>query len=336
MLELFFAYLEFLLKTITVTVAIAFIIGLVVRWRSEKSPIKKPSDIRLKNYNSKLLVTQAQLNRELMNAKEYKNYVQDLTKQEKKRSKKSDEQPRLYVLDFLGDTKASAVSELREQITVILTLVREHDEVMLRLESPGGIPIGYGLAASQLERLHQASIHLTVCVDKIAASGGYMMACIANNIVAAPFAFVGSIGVVGIVPNVSKLLERFDVNVEQHTAGEYKRTLDMFSENTIAGRVKYKEQLNAIHTQFKELVLRYRPNIDITCLESGEYWQAADKGIERGLVDELGTSDQFLLSRRDTHQIYEVSSISKKSLVDHVRQSTSRLVRKFLTDVETN
>ncbi len=213
--------------------------------------------------------------------------------------------PRVFVLDFDGDLQARRVRQLREEITALLGGTRPGDEVLLRLNSPGGSVTGYGLAASQLARLSAAKIPLTVAVDQVAASGGYMMAVVADRILAAPFAMVGSIGVVATVPNVRRLLQKHDVDVEQVTAGRYKRTLSLVGENTDEGRARFKEDLEAIHAQFKAHVARFRPQANVDEVATGEHW-TADRAVALGLVDELLTSDDWLLARQHDAEIIEV------------------------------
>lgn len=206
--------------------------------------------------------------------------------------------PRLFVLDFEGDLRASATEALREEVSAVLATARSDDEVLLRLESPGGTVPGYGLAASQLARLRKRGIRLTVSVDRVAASGGYLMACVADRIVAAPFAVIGSIGVVGQVPNFRGLLKRYDVDFELHTAGAHKRTLTLFGENTDEGRAKFRESLQAVHDLFKTHIARHRPKLDLERVATGEHW-LGEQALELGLVDDLGTSDDILLERRE-------------------------------------
>ena len=110
--------------------------------------------------------------------------------------------------------------------------------------------IAYGLAASQMQRIRDKKLKLTVCVDKVAASGGYMMAVVADKIIAAPFAVLGSIGVLAQVPNFHRLLKKHDVDFEMLTAGKYKRTLTMFGENTDKGREKFQEDIEDTHVLF--------------------------------------------------------------------------------------
>jgi serine protease SohB len=213
--------------------------------------------------------------------------------------------PRVFVLDFHGDLRASRVAGLREEVTAILTLATSDDEVVVRLENPGGTVNDQGLAASQLLRVRQHGIPLTVCVDTVAASGGYMMACVANRIVAAPFAVVGSIGVVAQVPNFYRLLDRVGVDVEQFTGGEFKRTVTMFGENTEADRAKLTEQIHETHDLFKSFVGEHRPQVDLATVATGEFWYGT-RALELNLVDELSTSDDYLLAARKRADLFEV------------------------------
>jgi serine protease SohB len=204
---------------------------------------------------------------------------------------------RIYVINFNGDMRASATENLRQEITAILSIAdKDKDEVVVNLESPGGMVHGYGLAASQLARIRQHNLPLTICVDKVAASGGYMMACLANTIIAAPFAIIGSIGVVAQLPNFHRLLDKWDIDYEVLTAGEYKRTLTVFGENTDAGRQKFIADLEDTHTLFKEFVSDYRPSLDIEKVATGEHWYGK-QALGLGLVDKLMTSDEYLLTR---------------------------------------
>lgn len=213
--------------------------------------------------------------------------------------------PTVYVLDFDGDLLATNVVSLREEITALSQVATAEDEVVVRLESPGGAVPHYGLAAAQLARLKDKQLKLTVCIDRIAASGGYMMACVADRIVAAPFAMIGSIGVVAQIPNVRKLLEKHDVHVEEMTAGEFKRTITLFGEVTEKGRAKLKEQLEETHHLFKGFVKTHRPALDVEQVATGEYWLAR-RAAELGLVDQLSTSDDYLMARAKDANVYQV------------------------------
>jgi serine protease SohB len=249
-------------------------------------------------------------------AKEEKQKLKKEKAEQKKAAKdevNSIQKKRIFVLDFDGDVRAQAVDTMREEISAILTVATEHDEVVLKLESGGGVVHGYGLAASQLSRIKDKSIPLTICVDKVAASGGYMMACIATKILAAPFAMVGSIGVVAQVPNFHKILKKNDVDYDLFTAGEYKRTVTMFGENTDKAREKFSLELEETHELFKDFVVKNRPSVDIPKVATGEVW-FGQQAVDLNLVDQLGTSDQYLMEAAVDSQVYSVTLKAKKTL----------------------
>lgn len=246
----------------------------------------------------------------------------DGKKYKKKKNKKSSEQSILYVIDFKGDIQASQVDALRQEISSILAVAAAKDQVLLRLESPGGSVNGYGLAAAQLQRLRDHGLRLTVCIDKVAASGGYLMACVAHHIIAAPFAILGSIGVVAQIPNFHRLLKKNDIDVEILTAGEYKRTMTLFGENTEKGRKKFTEDLELIHKDFRNYVLSHRENIDIEQVATGEHWLATN-AVAMGLVDTLQTSDDYLMSQLDTFQVVHLKAPHKITLLDKLLNNAS-------------
>ena len=220
--------------------------------------------------------------------------------------------PRVFVLDFDGDMQASQVDQLREEVSAILPVVGEADKVLLRLESGGGVVHGYGLAASQLMRLKDAGITLTISVDKVAASGGYMMACVGDEIIAAPFAILGSIGVVAQLPNFHRLLKKNDIDFEMHTAGEYKRTLTVFGENTDKAREKFQADIDDIHVLFKEFVSSNRPVVAIDEVATGEFW-FGQRALEKNLADRLCTSDSFLVEHLAGYDLIEIRYRAKRS-----------------------
>jgi len=220
---------------------------------------------------------------------------------------------RVFLIDFKGDIAASQVKALRREITAVLSLADAYDEVLVRVESGGGTVHGYGLAASQLQRVRDRNIALTVCVDKVAASGGYLMACVANKIIAAPFAIIGSIGVMAQIPNIHRLLKKHDVDVELLTAGEYKRTLTVMGENTDKGREKFIADLEEIHRQFKNYILRFRPQINIDEVATGEIW-SGETAIPLKLVDEVSTSDQYIVDCCEQSDVFSVKYEAKKTL----------------------
>ena len=219
---------------------------------------------------------------------------------------------RLFVLRFQGDIRASETESLREEISAIAPELRAGDEVLLCLESPGGMVHSYGLAASQLQRIRATGASLTVAVDKVAASGGYMMACVADRIISAPFAVIGSIGVVAQLPNFHRLLKKNDVDFELLTAGKYKRTLTMFGENTDDGRAKFVEDLEDTYDLFKDFVALNRPVVDIEAVATGEIWYG-QRALDQNLVDELSTSDAYLQTRLGEIEAFEVRYVPKKS-----------------------
>jgi serine protease SohB len=234
--------------------------------------------------------------------------------EEKQRKKHKGEEPvrqRVYVLDFDGDIKASAVENLREEVSAILTLSKPDEEVLVKLESSGGMVHSYGLAASQLQRLVNAGLKLTISVDRVAASGGYMMACIGQKIIAAPFAIIGSIGVMAQLPNFHRLLKKHDVDVELHTAGEFKRTLTVFGENTEKGRRKFLEELEDTHVLFKQFVAEHRPQLTINDIATGEVWYGT-QALANHLIDEVQTSDEFLMARRKDCDLFLIQYVVKK------------------------
>jgi serine protease SohB len=257
-------------------------------------------------------------------------------KAEKKRLKKRKKDPkpknRVFVIDFKGDIKASEVENLREEVTALLTTAQQEDEVVIRLESPGGVVHGYGLAASQLVRLRDKNIPLTVCVDKVAASGGYLMACTAHKILCAPFGIVGSVGVVAQVPNFNRLLKKHDVDFKEYTAGEFKRTVSIFGEITPKGEHKFIEQLEDTHHLFKNFVHRFRPHLDLHRTATGEYWYG-DNAKALGLVDEIMTSDAYLTERSQTHRVLKIKYEKKQGWNEKLSGMMGKIAEKSLLRV---
>jgi serine protease SohB len=250
---------------------------------------------------------------------DHKLLKKEFKKKEKTlKKKKSTEKYNIYVLDFDGDIKASAAEHLRDEITSILSVAHpEKDEVVVRLESTGGMVHAYGFAASQLQRVKDSKVKLTICVDKVAASGGYMMACTADHILAAPFAIIGSIGVLAQVPNFNRLLKRHDVDYEEITAGEYKRTISMFGEITEKGKQKFLQQIEETHLLFKDFVSSQRPKLDIALVATGEFWYG-HQAQKLGLVDQLITSDSYLFSKKDEAHLIKISLTQKKNFSEKI------------------
>ncbi|WP_371988875.1 protease SohB [Vibrio amylolyticus] len=244
-----------------------------------------------------------------------KSREKDIKKAVKEGELDSKREPHLFVLDFNGSIDAKEVASLREEVTAILAVAREGDEVLLRLESGGGMVHGYGLASSQLDRIKAAGLPLSISVDKVAASGGYMMACIADKIISAPFAIVGSIGVIAQLPNFNKLLKKHDIEFEQLTAGEYKRTLTMFGENSDKAREKFKQELEETHGLFKDFIRERRPDLDLEKVATGEHWFGT-QAKELGLVDEIKTSDDVVVEACKDKTVLSIHYVQKKKITD--------------------
>ncbi len=317
MLELLKDYGLFLAKAITIVMAIIMIIrGIVAAVQREREMSRERISVRKLNHHYENL--RDGLQHEMLHPFALKQEIKERHKQHKAEAKQFKKTPppekkKIFVLNFKGDLRASAVNSLREEITAVLTVAKPTDEVVLRLESSGGMVHTYGLAASQLLRLKQKQIPLTITVDKVAASGGYMMACVGDRILAAPFAIVGSIGVLSQVPNFHRLLKKFDVDYEEITAGEYKRTLSVFGENTEKGRQKFIEQIEDTHVLFKEFIRENRTQVDVEGVATGEYWYGK-RALDLKLVDELLASDDYLFAASAACDIYEITYKPKETL----------------------
>ncbi|AHG18252.1 peptidase [Chania multitudinisentens RB-25] len=336
-MEFISIYGLFLAKVATVVIAIAALAVLAVNLGQRKSQQK--GELQLIDLGEQYREMQREMRLARMGEAEQKAWSKQFKKQTKadeklkKHRAKSGaveaSKPCLYVLDFKGSIDAHEVASLREEISAVLAVATTQDEVLLRLESPGGVVHGYGLAASQLERLRKGGIRMTAAVDKVAASGGYMMACVADRIVAAPFAIIGSIGVVAQIPNFHRLLKKNEIDVELHTAGQFKRTLTLFGENTEQGREKFREDLNETHELFKQFVQQQRPSLDIDSVATGEHWfglQAKDKG----LIDAIGTSDDLLIAELENHEVIGVRYTQRKRLLDRFTSSATESVDRLL------
>lgn len=310
----------FLLKTATVVAGIVVIIGVAAAANRRSSD----NELTIEHLNRRY----RQLALALQQAVAGKSQRRQLAKEEKKRSKQDKgDRPKTFVIDFKGDLKASAVSSLREEVSAILDVVADGDEIVVRLDNHGGVVHEHGLAASQLARIRERGIPLTVCVDKVAASGGYLMACVANRIVAAPFAILGSIGVLAQIPNFNRLLDDKGITFEQITAGEYKRTVTMFGQNTDEDRAKLKSELDDVHVLFKDAVTRYRPALDIDRVATGEHWYGT-RALELGLADELRTSDELLSGLSAERELYLVSYKIKQPLQKRLMTGVDGMLEK--------
>ncbi|WP_411690606.1 protease SohB [Acinetobacter towneri] len=291
---------------------------------------KLPAEIRISHLNARINEQRKKIAQTTASKLELLQLSQQMAREARARKKNNQ---KIYVLDFKGDTAASAVEQLREEITLILATAKAgRDRVVVHLESPGGMVHGYGLAAAQLVRLRDAGFHLTICVDKVAASGGYMMACIGSEIVSAPFAILGSIGVVAQVPNFNRLLKEKNIDFEMYTAGEYKRTVTMFGENTEAGKAKFEEELQQTHVLFKHFVEKYRPQLNVEKVATGEHWYGED-ALELNLIDKLETSDEYLLSLLPQHDIYVIQTRKKPTLGEKLGLQAAQMADSLIPTV---
>jgi len=291
---------------------------------------KLPAEIRISHLNARINEQRKKIAQTTSSKLELLQLSQQLSKEARARKKTNQ---KIYVLDFKGDMAASAVESLREEITLILSTAKAgRDRVIVRLESPGGMVHGYGLAAAQLVRLREAGFHVTICVDKVAASGGYMMACIANEVISAPFAIVGSIGVVAQVPNFNRLLKENKIDFELYTAGQYKRTVTMFGENTEEGKAKFEEELQQTHALFKHFVEKYRPQLNVEKVATGEHWYGQD-ALDLNLVDKLQTSDEYLLGLLPQHDVYLIQTRKKPTLGEKLGLQAAQIADSFIPAV---
>jgi len=321
-------YASFLAKTVTLVVAIVVVLVAIasLRGKGRRRPAGQLQVTKLNDFYKGL---RERLEQSLLDKDRLKALRKEQAKSLKKDKKLAEPKPRVYVLDFDGDIKASATESLRHEITALLTLATEKDEVVLRLESGGGMVHSYGLASSQLARIRQAGIPLTICIDKVAASGGYMMACIGDKIISAPFAILGSIGVVAQLPNVNRLLKKHDIDFEVLTAGEYKRTLTVFGENTEKGREKFQQDLDITHDLFKNFVANYRPQLAIDEVATGEIWLGV-AALDKQLVDELKTSDEYIGERAKTAEVFHLHYAQRKSLQQRMGMAATSSVDRLL------
>ena len=329
-MQFFEHYASFLLNTITLVIAIIVVLITIFSLATKNKSTQK-GKVTVKKLNQRYKNYKQLLNNAMLSKKALKQQSK-LTKKDSKKTAE-DNKNNIFVLHFKGDIRANQVDSLRDEITALLTVATPEDEVVACIESPGGVVHGYGLAASQLQRIRSRNIPLTVAVDKVAASGGYMMACVANKIIAAPFAIIGSIGVVMQMPNFNKLLDKNHIEYEQLTAGEYKRTLTMFGKNTDKDREKMREELEETQVLFKDFIAKNRPQVNLDQVATGEHWFAT-KALEYQLVDELQTSDDYLLQASETANLYEITKQNKKSFLQKMGKSAQLTMDELFTRLQ--
>ena len=301
----------FALKTGLIVIgllAVILIPLLAAQGRGSKDREKKK--LSFENLKDKLKNRTVELQSRILDKKNLKLYLKNL---KKKGNAEKKDLPKSYVLEFMGDKTASQTENLREEISLILKVAKPEDEVILLLESRGGSVAHYGLAACQLQRLRDRGISLTICVDRVAASGGYLMACVGNKILSAPFAFIGSIGVLFGIPNIHGLLRKNLISYEELTAGKHKRTLTPFGKVTEEKKQKLQEQIDLVHQQFQSFLRRYRPSLDFDQVATGEAW-LGDEALKLGLVDAIQCGDDYIVSQLETRDVYKVALKKEESL----------------------
>ncbi len=335
-MEHLFEYLVFLAKAATILVALLFLVSAIagLSMRRQHAPAGR---LEITPLNERLKDLKHAMQQALLSEAALKKTLKQESKQEKQEKKQkakakgegeNESRRRIFVVNFDGDIQASHAEQLRHEITAILTSAAAGDEVLARIESGGGMVHTYGFAASQLARIRSKNIKLTAAIDKVAASGGYLMAAVAERIIAAPFALVGSIGVVAQIPNVHRLLKKHDVDVEVLTAGEYKRTLTIFGENTEEGRRKFQQELEDVHLLFQEFVQENRPGLDVAKVATGEAWYGR-RALDLGLVDELVTSDEYLVNACDEADVFEVKWVEHKKPIERVMGQLHRGIQQI-------
>lgn len=329
MSEFLLSYGLFAAKAVTVLLVILLAVAGIAAVIRQARQHHHPERLEVRNLNERFRWLSDTVTEELQTPEEHKQAAKARKKEEKAKRKArkagtEPPRPRVFVLDFEGNLRADATEALREEVSALLQAARPGDEVLLRLESPGGLVHAYGLAASQLKRIRDRGFKLTVAVDEMAASGGYLMACVADRIIAAPFAILGSIGVIAQLPNLHRLLKKNDVDIELHTAGEYKRTLTIFGENTDAGRAKFREELELTHGLFKQFVTEHRPVVEIDRVATGEHWYG-QQALGLKLADELKTSDDWLLERAKEADLLHLRYRPARSLSDRLARGLIRL-----------
>ena len=323
LIELISEYGLFLLKVITIVVSLIILIGVILN--SKKTTVE--GNLIVKNLNEDLDSLEEIIKKKILSKKEFKSFSKS------KKNKNKNIKNKLFVIDFKGNVRASEIVSLRREISGVLLSYKKGDEVLIRLENSGGTVHEHGLAASQLKRIRDKKIPLTICVDKVAASGGYMMACVGNKIIASPFAIIGSIGVLAQVPNFNKLLKNKGIDFEQQTAGDFKRTVTMFGKNTEKDRKKLKEQLEDIHVLFKNFIKDNRKILDVEKVATGEYWYGKD-ALDLKLIDKILTSDEHVISMKESFDIIHVKYMPPKSLSDKLSKFSSRFSSNLLQKFE--
>lgn len=270
--------------------------------------------------------------------------AQEKSSSRKSGDEKTGEPGKVAVLKFKGDIRASARFAFAKLVDEVVLNAREFKEVVVVVESPGGGVSEYGMLFAELERMRKCeeNFQLTVVVDTVAASGGYLMSLPAHKILAAPFAMVGSIGVVSFIPNIRELLEANKIKPRTFTAGDFKRTVTLTDEGDEKSAEQYKQQLALIHEQFKQALKKYRPQVELEKVATGEAWLASttvEKELQ--LVDGLNTSHALLLEMNQSFDLVEYSSKAERKTFlkrilgcdDENQSIVDQIVTKFVDEV---
>ena len=340
-MEYVYDYLVFLVQAITIVVAFLVILSALTSLGARRQHLST-GHLEVEKLNDRLDGLKQRIEQAVLPRQAFKKVSKQAAKAAKKDAKQAakkaaaEDEPaakRVFALSFEGDLQASKVAQLRHEVNAVLMFATSTDEIVVRVESAGGMVHGYGLAASQLHRIRERGLRLVVAVDKVAASGGYLMAAVADRVIAAPFALVGSIGVVAQIPNVHRLLKKNDIDFEVITAGQYKRTMTVFGENTDEGRQKFTEELEDVHALFQEFVHENRPTVDMATVATGEAWYG-QRAIELNLVDEIATSDEYLMRSCESADVFEVRWVEQKKPIERVlgqiENGISQIVQLFL------
>ena len=324
MLEYVFEYGLFIAKLGTIVLAVVIVGGFI--FAELRRGGSEQRGLSVENLNRRYEELGDTVRRAVFGKEQFKDTAKQRKAEYKELVKKGSQRPRVYVIDFKGDIRATATASLREEVSAILAVAEKKDRVLVRLENAGGAVHEHGLAASQLLRIRERELPLIVAVDKVAASGGYLMACVASHIIAAPFAIIGSIGVIAQLPNFHRLLEKKGVDFEQVTAGRHKRTLTVFGKNTEEGREKLQQEIEDVHSLFKSQIASHRPQLDLEQVATGEYWYGT-RALELGLIDEIRTSDEFLAESAEESDLYRVTFKRRLPLPERILSGAETLFR---------
>lgn len=341
-MEFVLDYAIFLLKAVTIVIAIMIVISSIASATMRRQSKTDVGTLHIRSLNEFYEQMSKAMEQSLLSPGEFKKRIKVERKAKKKEQKQeakkkesatedqedTKDKTHVYVIEFVGDLEASKVNTLRHEVSAVLSTASEGDEVVVKIESSGGLVHSYGLAASQLLRIKSAGLKLTVAIDQVAASGGYMLAVVADRILAAPFAVVGSIGVAAEIPNLHRFLKKYDIDYDVITAGDYKRTLTMFGENTDAARDRFVQEIEDVHALFREFVDTNREGLDLDAVSTGETWYG-QRALDVKLVDEIMTSDQLIMDACKACKVFEVKWMMPKKKVGEILSEAASIVTRI-------